>query len=176
MFWGRRKIVKTVNLENWKCWSCPTLGLPSVLMFRPISPELVLFLDFWVSNIPRYFCFRFHFLSIFSKLSSRPQVKLINIHENFGVFIFNRIPVSMQYMLSLCNFMFCKSITHYFCFRFLRSYSVWYPCVQKLQRVTYFAVGINFSPNITSGESWNMAERVNDLTRIETSLVAGSSL
>ena len=38
-------------------WSCPTLGLASVLMLRPITPELVLFLDFWVSNIPRYFCF-----------------------------------------------------------------------------------------------------------------------
>ena len=38
-------------------WSCPTLGLASVLMLRPISPELVLFPDFWVSNIPRYFCF-----------------------------------------------------------------------------------------------------------------------
>ena len=38
-------------------WSCPTLGLASVLMLRPISPELVLFLDYWVSNIPRYFCF-----------------------------------------------------------------------------------------------------------------------
>ena len=38
-------------------WSCPPLGLASVLMLRPISPELVLFLDFWVSNIPRYFCF-----------------------------------------------------------------------------------------------------------------------
>ena len=40
-------------------WSCPTLGLASVLMLRPISPELVLFLDFWVSNIPRYFWFCF---------------------------------------------------------------------------------------------------------------------
>ena len=38
-------------------WSCPTLGLASVLMLRPISPELVLFPDFWVSNIPRYFYF-----------------------------------------------------------------------------------------------------------------------
>ena len=37
-------------------WSCPTLGLACVLMSRPISPELVLFPDFWVSNIPRYFC------------------------------------------------------------------------------------------------------------------------
>ena len=39
--------------------SCPTLGLGSVLMLRPFSPELVLFLDFWVSNIPHYFCFAF---------------------------------------------------------------------------------------------------------------------
>ena len=38
-------------------WSCPTLGLACVLMSRPISPERVLFQDFWVSNIPRYFCF-----------------------------------------------------------------------------------------------------------------------
>ena len=30
-------------------WSCPTLGLASVLMLRPISPELVLFLDFRTS-------------------------------------------------------------------------------------------------------------------------------
>ena len=37
--------------------SCPTLGLASVLMLRPISLELVLSPDFWVSNIPRYFCF-----------------------------------------------------------------------------------------------------------------------
>ena len=38
-------------------WSCPTLGLASVIMLRPMSPELVLFPDFWVTNIPRYFCF-----------------------------------------------------------------------------------------------------------------------
>ena len=38
-------------------WSCPTLRLASVLMLRQISPELVLSPDFWVSNIPRYFCF-----------------------------------------------------------------------------------------------------------------------
>ena len=46
-------------------WSCPTLGLASVLMLIPISPELVLFLDFWVSNIPRYFCFCFFKFWIF---------------------------------------------------------------------------------------------------------------
>ena len=38
-------------------WSCPTLRLACVLMSRPISPELVLFTDFWVSNIPWYFWF-----------------------------------------------------------------------------------------------------------------------
>ena len=38
-------------------WSCPTYGLASVLMLRPMSPELVLFPDVWVSNILRYFCF-----------------------------------------------------------------------------------------------------------------------
>ena len=40
-------------------WSCLTLGLASVLMLRPISSELVLFPDFWVSNILRYFCFAY---------------------------------------------------------------------------------------------------------------------
>ena len=38
-------------------WSCPTLGLASVLILRPISPEFVFFPDFWVSNIHRYFFF-----------------------------------------------------------------------------------------------------------------------
>ena len=38
-------------------WSCPTLGLACVLMSRPVSPELVLSPDFWISNIPRYFSF-----------------------------------------------------------------------------------------------------------------------
>ena len=38
-------------------WSCLTFGLACVLMSRPISPELVLFPDLWVSNIPRYFSF-----------------------------------------------------------------------------------------------------------------------
>ena len=40
-------------------WSCRTLGLACVLKSRPISPELVLFPGFWVSNIPRYFSFTF---------------------------------------------------------------------------------------------------------------------
>ena len=40
-------------------WSCPTLVLACVLMSRPISPELVLSPDFWISNTPRYFSFAF---------------------------------------------------------------------------------------------------------------------
>ena len=40
-------------------WSCPTLGLAYVLMSRPISPELVLSPDLWISNTPRYFSFAF---------------------------------------------------------------------------------------------------------------------
>ena len=43
--------------------SCSTFGLASVLMLRPISPELVLFPDFWVSNIPRYFFFAVSYCS-----------------------------------------------------------------------------------------------------------------
>ena len=51
-------------------WSRPTLGLACVLMSRPISPELVLSPDLWISNIPRYFSFaaykkeEFHVYSI----------------------------------------------------------------------------------------------------------------
>ena len=44
--------------------SCPTFGLTSVLMLRPISPELVLFPDFWVSNIPLYFSFTTSYILI----------------------------------------------------------------------------------------------------------------
>ena len=46
-------------------WSCPTLGLACVLMSRPISPELVLSPDFWISNTPRYFSFALNSLSIY---------------------------------------------------------------------------------------------------------------
>ena len=48
------------HLVDKDTWSCPTLGLASVLMSRPISPELVLSPDFWISNIPRYFYFAWY--------------------------------------------------------------------------------------------------------------------
>ena len=50
-------------------WSCPTLGLASVLMLRPISPKLVLLPDIWVSNIPWYFCFCFWHINLLWRLS-----------------------------------------------------------------------------------------------------------
>ena len=37
---------------------------PLILMLRPVPPELVLFPDFCVSNIPRYFCFAFDSMNV----------------------------------------------------------------------------------------------------------------
>ena len=71
--------------------------------------------------------------------------------------------------------MFRKSVKHYFCFQFLTSYSVWYPCVQKLHRVPYLTFGTTFFPKTASGETLNTAERDNDVIRIETSSVAIST-
>ena len=60
-----------------------TLGLSCVLMLRPMSPELVLFPNFWVSNIPRYFYFTCYTLkskkvntnsSKYSKGSSKNEI------------------------------------------------------------------------------------------------------
>ena len=68
-------------------WSCPTLGLASVLILRPISSELVLFLDFWVSNIPRYFCFCF--LTMVYRIAST-NVPLI-LRKGLCVLLFQKI-------------------------------------------------------------------------------------
>ena len=63
---------KTLTCTPADTWSCPTLGLAYVLMSRQISPELILFPDFWVSNIPRYFCFSLKlFLGQWSKSRSQ---------------------------------------------------------------------------------------------------------
>ena len=62
-------------------WSCPTLGLASVLMLRPISLELVLFPDFWVWNIHRYFCFCFmsNEFTYFFSLDSMSSLNVLQI-------------------------------------------------------------------------------------------------
>ena len=51
-----------INLQNhmgfaWTYLVLSHFGTFMCSMSSPISPELVLFPDFWVSNIPRYFCF-----------------------------------------------------------------------------------------------------------------------
>ena len=56
---------KQTTLTPPDTWSCPTLGLASVLLLSPIFPGVVLFTDFWDSNIPRYFCFTFFLLLSF---------------------------------------------------------------------------------------------------------------
>ena len=56
-------------------WSCPTLGLACVLMSRPISLELVLSPDFWISNTPRYFSFAFN-VKIWSKIPFADSMSL----------------------------------------------------------------------------------------------------
>ena len=95
----------------------------------------------------------------FSKLSSRHQAKLINIYENFGVFIFHILPVSMRDMLLICDFMFRKSVSQYFCFQFLTSYSFWYPYVKKLHRVPYLAFRTNFFQKNTNAKTWTTTDR-----------------
>ena len=52
-FWGQSQ--RTLTPPD--SWPCPTLRRVCVLKLRPISPERILLLDFWVSNIRRYFCF-----------------------------------------------------------------------------------------------------------------------
>ena len=46
---------RTLTLPD--TWSCPTFGHACVLLSKPIAPKLVLFPDFWVSNILWYFSF-----------------------------------------------------------------------------------------------------------------------
>ena len=63
-------------------WSCPTLGLARVLMSRPISPELVLFSDFWISNIPRHFSFALLF-DLFQTFTDCKELLSCITRQNF---------------------------------------------------------------------------------------------
>ena len=64
----------------------------------------------------------------------------------------------MQYMLSICDFMFRKSVSQSFCFQFLTSCSLWYPYVKKLHSVPYLAFGTNSFPNITTAKTPTTAD------------------
>ena len=74
-------------------WSCPTLGLACVLMSRPISPELVLSPDFWISNTPRYFSFALDYkCSTWYIISLAEQSKALTFLSWTGV-VWVRIPL-----------------------------------------------------------------------------------
>ena len=98
-------------------------------------------------------------------------MKIINIHENFGVSFFIAFPFQCE---TCFNMQFHVSQKRYILFLLpiLTSYSSWYRCVEKLYKAPYLAFGTHFFPKITSGETWNTAERVNDVMRIEISLAA----
>ena len=76
-------------------WSCPTLGLACVLMSRPISPELVLSPDFWISNTPRYFSFAYlpmhwlHFPKLLTRNYSRDLIFTIRNHLHYNSYRLN---------------------------------------------------------------------------------------
>ena len=72
-------------------WSCPTLGLANVLMLRLMSPELVLFPDFWVSNIPRYFFFAWSILGFQTGLVEVQG----NIHKHVKLYFRTRVTIKL---------------------------------------------------------------------------------
>ena len=61
-------------------WSCPTLGLACVLISRSISPEHVLFLDVWVSNIPRYYYFALRINGNFWTLVNEANLRQVDLN------------------------------------------------------------------------------------------------
>ena len=73
-------------------WSCPTLGLACVLMSRPISPELVLSPDFWISNTPQYFSFAF--------LESKPPLAHLDLPRILVHASNNRAPLSSRFLVA----------------------------------------------------------------------------
>ena len=80
-------------------WSCPTLGLACVLMSRPISPELVLSPDFWISNTPRYFSFAYTLFTTYCQYELEMRL-LLHVWS----------PVSMMMTSFLCT---CMHLTVY---------------------------------------------------------------
>ena len=74
-------------------WSCPTSGLACVLMSRPISPELVLSPDLWISNTPRYFSFALE--AVYCYICSHRRVAVARYWIICLVVIFNKYVISM---------------------------------------------------------------------------------
>ena len=83
-------------------WSCPTLGLACVLMSRPISPELVLSPDFWISNTPRYFSFAIYHLAM-----------LVDLHWDLYeiMFIFSKCAFCISGLVFKLRIHLCHSVS-----------------------------------------------------------------
>ena len=67
-------------------------------MLRPISPELVLFLDFWVSNIPRYFCFCLDIGGIIQQTVWMSELKyILKLHFFYKIGLCESVSVSFLF-------------------------------------------------------------------------------
>ena len=105
----------------------------------------------------------------FSKISGRPQAKLNTTHENLRIFMFNPLPLSMQYKSSICDFVFRTSITQYSCFYFIifLSYRVLYPGRNFFHSISYLAFETNSFRKKIQPPKPELRQTVNDLIRIQ---------
>ena len=71
--WHPQLIRHNTNLRTYYRTGPVPFGIARVLMSRPISPELVLSPDLWISNTPRYFSFA-------------PLIPILTLLPNFGGF------------------------------------------------------------------------------------------
>ena len=111
------------------------------------------------------FSFSVHFF--FSKFASRPQAKLNTIYENFRVFMFHPLPVSMQ------NMWFRVSQKHNAIFLLLIFFKLQYPGIKMLHMVPCIAFLNQFlSKKNTTAQTWTTTDRQWHHSRTETSSVA----
>ena len=87
--------------------ACKCSYVETVLMLRPISPELVLFPVFWVSNIPRYFCFGF----ILYSLGVVCQQRILTTPDTWSYFLTFKFQTSL--VLLACLWLFITTCTIY---------------------------------------------------------------
>ena len=88
--------------------SCPTLGLASILMLRPISSisELVLFPDFRVSNISRYFYFASY------TCTYRHKYRIYNMLMAHCMYLLGKSIIKRCCNRFLFTFLLCNNKTH----------------------------------------------------------------
>ena len=76
----------------------------------------------------------FMFISgAFYFFSCRPLVSWSLFMKIWNLHFFYFPPVSMRYMLAICDSTFRENVTQYFCFQFMQNYSVLYPRFEMLK-------------------------------------------